>query len=48
MNNLYPYWSFDTNITGYVLNTMSVLALLGSFALVVLIVIGLTSIALKG
>lgn len=47
MNGLHPYWPLDADITDYVSNTMGVPALLGSFALITLIVIGLTSIALK-
>ncbi|KAK9856194.1 uncharacterized protein MYU51_000879 [Penicillium brevicompactum] len=48
MNDLHPYWPPDANLTDHVPNTMSVPALLGSFALATLIVISLTSVFLKG
>ncbi|CAG8076560.1 unnamed protein product [Penicillium salamii] len=39
----HPYWPLEANLVDYVPNTMSVPALLGSFALATLTVIGLTS-----
>lgn len=47
MNDLHPYWPLDANLTDYVPNTMSVSALLGSFALATLVVISLTSTVLQ-
>ncbi|CAG8930942.1 unnamed protein product [Penicillium salamii] len=42
-SSMHPYWPLEANLVNYVPNTMSVPALLGSFALATLTVIGLTS-----
>jgi cholestenol delta-isomerase len=46
-NLAHPYWPLNTNIIDYVPNTMSVPALLGSFALATFIIIGVSTIVMK-